>query len=697
IGASLDRPSKSLPNDLVGVNSIEDQKPIRILAMGQGQEKLALHALLQAQQQGQWLLLQNCHLLIPFLTSLEKELEAVQKPHSEFRLWMTTEPIRDFPIGLLQKSYKVVVEAPSTLKLILKSTFFNLTPNVFTESDHPAFPPLIFILAFFHSILLERRKYDKLGWNINYDFNESDFRVSFNIIKSYLNMSLERGTFEIPWITIRYLISEVIYGGRIIDSYDRRIIKTYMLEYFGDFVFDEYQLFHFYMNPSNLTYHDYFIPELRDFLSIKQQWLLQKANIHIDPAIEKNFEKYLPEKIAETLQRNMDKIDQVQISSLFHTRKQADSKYSLKRLFNTQKQQQINDAKYQFLSKNVLFNQFFNFALFRELYSTYVKQLPLYNPPNVLGLNLNAEINYYTKSARELWSLMLDLQPQTFEIDNNFNREEFVKTLCDDILQQIPSKKDLRIIKQKFNQRITPTINVLFQELTYFNLLTSQMWRSITELKRALKGEIGLSFELDEINRHIFNGLIPPLWRTYTPQTRKSLGNWMEHFRRRNQQYDKWYQDGELKLVWLGGLHVPESYLAAITQIAARKNQWPLDRSTFYTSVSKWQKYDDIDEVTQGICLIDGLYLEGAGWDIDNRCLVQQKSKQLIQLMPIIKVVPVESHRLNTANYLPTPVYATSDRCNSMGHGLIFEAGLYTREHYSQWILNGVCLLLNTD
>lgn len=46
---------------------------------------------------------------------------------------------------------------------------------------------------------------------------------------------------------------------------------------------------------------------------------------------------------------------------------------------------------------------------------------------------------------------------------------------------------------------------------------------------------------------------------------------------------------GELKIMNLSGLHVPESYLAALMQIAARKNQWPLDKVTFYTQVTKWQ------------------------------------------------------------------------------------------------------------
>lgn len=65
--------------------------------------------------------------------------------------------------------------------------------------------------------------------------------------------------------------------------------------------------------------------------------------------------------------------------------------------------------------------------------------------------------------------------------------------------------------------------------------------------------------------------------------------------------------------------------------------------------------------------------------------------------MPLIKILPIEIHRLNKNNYLPTPVYVTSDRRNAMGNGFVFEANLYTKKHLSHWILHGVCLLLNTD
>lgn len=55
---------------------------------------------------GQWLMLQNCHLLLPFMKELETTLESVEKPHPDFRLWLTTEPTPHFPIGMLQQALK---------------------------------------------------------------------------------------------------------------------------------------------------------------------------------------------------------------------------------------------------------------------------------------------------------------------------------------------------------------------------------------------------------------------------------------------------------------------------------------------------------------------------------------------------------------------------------------------------------------
>lgn len=57
---------------------------------------------------------------------------------------------------------------------------------------------------------------------------------------------------------------------------------------------------------------------------------------------------------------------------------------------------------------------------------------------------------------------------------------------------------------------------------------------------QALAGEVGMSSELDEVSRALFNGQIPAIWRRLAPATLKSLGNWMIHFERRLRQYNAW-------------------------------------------------------------------------------------------------------------------------------------------------------------
>jgi len=64
----------------------------------------------------------------------------------------------------------------------------------------------------------ERKKFGPLGWNIIYDFNESDFEASQTIIKDMLNDEKD----EIAWDAIKYLTGEIIYGGRVTDDQDRR-------------------------------------------------------------------------------------------------------------------------------------------------------------------------------------------------------------------------------------------------------------------------------------------------------------------------------------------------------------------------------------------------------------------------------------------------------------------------------------------
>jgi dynein heavy chain len=57
---------------------------------------------------------------------------------------------------------------------------FNVITNTTMEACECKYKykKLLFALCFFHSIIIERKKFQQLGWNVVYSFNDSDFEVS---------------------------------------------------------------------------------------------------------------------------------------------------------------------------------------------------------------------------------------------------------------------------------------------------------------------------------------------------------------------------------------------------------------------------------------------------------------------------------------------------------------------------------------
>ena len=79
----------------------------------------------------------------------------------------------------------------------------------------------LFALTFFHSVLIERKKFRQLGWNNNYTFNDSDFLISENLLRIYFDLS-EKTSFD----ALKFLIAQVIYGGHCTDEWDLRLLQV---------------------------------------------------------------------------------------------------------------------------------------------------------------------------------------------------------------------------------------------------------------------------------------------------------------------------------------------------------------------------------------------------------------------------------------------------------------------------------------
>jgi len=91
----------------------------RFLSLGQGMGEQAEQYIENGAMRGYWVMLQNCHLLTSWLKDLERSFEKTCAPERKtdkgFRLWLTTAPTNNFPLGILQKALKVVTEPPDGL------------------------------------------------------------------------------------------------------------------------------------------------------------------------------------------------------------------------------------------------------------------------------------------------------------------------------------------------------------------------------------------------------------------------------------------------------------------------------------------------------------------------------------------------------------------------------------------------------
>jgi dynein heavy chain len=75
----------------------------------------------------------------------------------------------------------------------------------------------------------DRRKFGPLGWNIRYDFTDGDLMVSLQQMHEYLDKYE-----EVPYRVLRFLFTEINYGGRVTDDKDRRLINNLVYTFCSD-------------------------------------------------------------------------------------------------------------------------------------------------------------------------------------------------------------------------------------------------------------------------------------------------------------------------------------------------------------------------------------------------------------------------------------------------------------------------------
>jgi len=136
------------------------------------------------------------------------------------------------------------------------------------------------------------------------------------------------------------------------------------------------------------------------------------------------------------------------------------------------------------------------------------------------------------------------------------NDDELMNKLADSILAEVPQPFNVKEAEKKYPISYSQSMNtVLTQELDRFNGLIKVIRNSLNDLKKAIKGEVLLSADLEAALLSLKNGQVPAMWIKKSFPSLKPLGSYIKDLMERLNWFKEWVKNGIPSVLWITRFH----------------------------------------------------------------------------------------------------------------------------------------------
>ena len=344
----------------------------------------------------------------------------------------------------------------------------------------------------------------------------------------------------------------------------------------------------------------------------------------------------------------------------------------------------------------------------------HVTSMPLTQAPEVFGLHANADITKDQQDTNYFCDTVLSTESGGGGGGGGggASAEDAIDKLAEDILNRTPHEFDRERVMKKYPIKFEESMNtVLAQELIRYNTLISTVRSSLVNLRKALKGLIVMSADLEEVQNALNTNKVPAVWAKKSYPSLKPLGSYVLDFHARLQFFQTWIDSKMPAMFWFSGFFFVHAFMTGGMQNYARKYTTPVDTLSFEHIMLEGDTYTEAPD--EGV-LVYGPFCEACRWNPETKLLDESAPKVLFSQMPVMHFMPrerpalpcmwKEEQRDDKGNPIPegvyvAPLYNTAARRGVLattGHSSNFVCPIVipTGKPQSHWIKRGSALLM---